>query len=60
MKECQTWKNSDGELKKIVKQGSTQSYIANPALLEHWNPGDMVIRHSPWTHYETGSEQGSF
>ena len=38
-----------GELKKIVKQGSTQSYIANPALLEHWNPGDMVIRHSPWT-----------
>ena len=38
-----------GELKKIVKQGSIQSYIANPALLEHWNPGDMVIRHSPWT-----------
>ena len=38
-----------GELKKIVKQGSIQSYIANPALLEHWNPGDMIIRHSPWT-----------
>ena len=37
------------ELKKIVKQGSIQNYIANPALLEHWNPGDMVIRHSPWT-----------
>ena len=37
------------ELKKIVKQGSIQSYIANPTLLEHWNPGDMVIRHSPWT-----------
>ena len=37
------------ELKKMVKQGTTQSYIANPALLEHWNPGDMVIRHSPWT-----------
>ena len=36
------------ELKKMVKQNSTQSYIANPALLEHWNPGDMVIRHSPW------------
>ena len=37
------------ELKKMVKQNSTQNYIANPALLEHWNPGDMVIRHSPWT-----------
>ena len=38
-----------GELKMLVKQGSSQSYIANPALLEHWNPGDMVIRYSPWT-----------
>ena len=37
------------ELKKMVKQNSTQNYIANPALLEHWNPRDMVIRHSPWT-----------
>ena len=37
------------ELKKMVKQNSTQNYIANPALLEHWNPGDMVIKHSPWT-----------
>ena len=37
------------ELRKMVKQGTTQKYIANPALLEHWNPGDMVIRHSPWT-----------
>ena len=37
------------ELKKIVKQGSIQNYIANLALLEHWNPGDMVIKHSPWT-----------
>ena len=37
------------ELKKMVKQDSTQNYIANPALLEHWNPGNMVIRHSPWT-----------
>ena len=37
------------ELKKMVKQNSTQNYMANPALLEHWNPGDMVIRHSPWT-----------
>ena len=37
------------ELKKMVKQNSTQNYIANPALLEHWNPGYMVIKHSPWT-----------
>ena len=37
------------ELKKIVKQGSIQNYIVNPALLEYWNPGDMVIKHSPWT-----------
>ena len=37
------------ELKKMVKQNSTQNYIANPALLEHWNPGEMVISHSPWT-----------
>ena len=37
------------ELNKIVKQGSIQNYIANPTLLEHWNPNDMVIKHSPWT-----------
>ena len=37
------------ELKNLVKQGTTQSYVANPALLEHWNPADMVIKHSPWT-----------
>ena len=37
------------ELKKMVRQNSTQHYIANPALLEHWNPGEMVISHSPWT-----------
>ena len=37
------------ELKNIVKQGTTQNYIANPALLEHLNPNDMVIKHSPWT-----------
>ena len=36
------------KLKKLVKQGTTQNYIANLALLEHWNPGDMVIKHSPW------------
>ena len=36
-------------LKKMVQECSTQYYIANPALLEHWNPGEMVISHSPWT-----------
>ena len=36
------------ELKKIVKQGLIQNYIVNPALLEHWNPSGMVIKHSPW------------
>ena len=38
-----------GELTKAVKQRSIQPYIANPALLEHWNPQDMVIKYSPWT-----------
>ena len=37
------------ELKKVVKQRSIQSYIANPSLLEHWSPHDMVIKYSPWT-----------
>ena len=37
------------ELNKMVKQSSAQHYIANPAVLEHWNPGEMVISHSPWT-----------
>ena len=37
------------ELNKVVKQSSIQNYIANPALLEYWNPSDMVIKHSPWT-----------
>ena len=36
-------------LREMVQQCSTQNYIANPALLEHWNPGEMVISHSPWT-----------
>ena len=37
------------ELKQAVKQRSIQSYIANPSLLEHWSPHDMVIKYSPWT-----------
>ena len=37
------------ELKSVVKQRSIQSYIANPSLLEHWSPHDMVIKYSPWT-----------
>ena len=55
-----TLEDQYGELKKVVKERSIQSYIANPALLEHWNPGDMVIKHSPWTTMETGPEQSSF
>ena len=34
-------------LKMVVKQRSIQSYIANPSLLEHWRPHDMVIKCSP-------------
>ena len=37
------------ELKDIVKQRTIQNYITDPALLEHWNPGDIVIKHSLWT-----------
>ena len=37
------------ELKDILKQKTTQNCPANPALLEHWQPGDMVIKHSLWT-----------
>ena len=36
------------EMKDILKQKTIQNYIANPALLEHWMPGDMVIKHSLW------------
>ena len=37
------------KLKDILKQKTIQNYIANPALLEHWKPGDMVSKHSLWT-----------
>ena len=37
------------ELKDIAKQRTMQNYITDPALLEQWNPGDMVIKHSLWT-----------
>ena len=37
------------KLKGILKQKTMQNYIANPALLEHWKPGDMVSKHSLWT-----------
>ena len=37
------------EMKGILKQKTIQNYIANPALLEHWKPGDMVSKHSLWT-----------
>ena len=37
------------ELKDISKQRTIQNYITDPALLEHWNPGDIVIKHSLYT-----------
>ena len=37
------------KMKDILKQKTIQNYIANPALLEHWKPGDMVSKHSLWT-----------
>ena len=42
------------KLKDIMKKGTTQNYIANPALLEHWNPSDLVIKHSPCTTMRLG------
>ena len=36
------------ELKNILKQRSRQNYITNPALLEQWNPGNMLTKHSLW------------
>ena len=36
-------------MKDIVKQRTIQNYIANPALLQQWNPGHIVIKHSLWT-----------
>ena len=36
------------KLKDILKQRTIQNYITNPALLEHWKPGDMVIKYSLW------------
>ena len=37
------------EVKDILNQKTIQNYIANQALLEHWKPGVMVIKHSLWT-----------
>ena len=37
------------KLKDILKQKTIQNYTANPVLLEHWKPGDMVYKHSLWT-----------
>ena len=34
---------------ELATMRSIQSYIANPSLLEHWSPHDMVIKYSPWT-----------
>ena len=32
-----------------MKQRTRQNYTANPALLEQWNPGNILIKHSLWT-----------
>ena len=37
------------KLKDILKQRTRQNYTANPALLEQWNPGSMLMKHSLWT-----------
>ena len=37
------------KLKDILKQRTRQNYTANPALLEHWKPDDIVNKHSLWT-----------
>ena len=37
------------KLRDILKQRTRQNDIANPALLEQWNPGNMLIKHSLWT-----------
>ena len=37
------------EIKDILKQKTIQNYIADPALLKQWKPGDMLIKYSLWT-----------
>ena len=37
------------KMRDILKQKTIQNYIADPALLEHWKPDDMVSKHSLWT-----------
>ena len=37
------------KLKDTLKQRTRQNYTANPALLEQWNPGSMLMKHSLWT-----------
>ena len=36
-------------LKDLILQQTTQQSQLDPALLERWNPIDMVLRYSPWT-----------
>ena len=38
------------ELKEIILQRTTQHFNLAPSLLEKWNPAEMVLKHSPWTH----------
>ena len=37
------------ELKELIIHRTTQNLITDPTLLDHWNPVDMVMKHSPWT-----------
>ena len=46
MSNLEDWYN---ELKELILHRTTQNTITDCTLLEHWNPTDMVIKHSPWT-----------
>ena len=35
------------ELKELIIHRTTQNYITDPTLLDHWNPADIVIKYSP-------------
>ena len=37
------------ELKELIIHRTTLNLITDPTLLDHWNPADMVMKHSPWT-----------
>ena len=37
------------ELKELIIHRTTQNFITDLTLLDHWNPADMVTKHSLWT-----------